>query len=61
MASATEPLTREDLPRFRAAFATYSICLAQPVGGIDELTLTGDDRASGLLARAWRAVEPETV
>lgn len=59
--SVRRPVTVEELPTFRAAFATYSICPGQPLAAIDDVVLPGDDRLPELLAEAWKVREPEAI
>jgi 4-amino-4-deoxychorismate lyase len=61
VSAVTRPVSLEDLPSFRSAFATYSICSEQPVGSIDGVAFPGDDRLPGLLAAAWESTAPEPV
>lgn len=59
--SVTRPVTIDEIGSFRAAFATYSWCPAQPVGSVDDTTFAADSSLDELLATSWNRMEPEAV
>lgn len=57
----TRPVSAEEIPHFKAGFATYSSYPGQPLASVDDTTFAGDDRLPGLLAQAWATQAPEAV
>ncbi|MBQ6640428.1 MAG: aminotransferase class IV [Saccharopolyspora sp.] len=54
------PVLLDELPALRAAFATNSVCPAQPIGSIDDVAFSGTGDADPL-SSAWAAVPAEPL
>lgn len=57
----TRPVSVEELPGYRAAYATNTALPIQPIDRIDQLSLPGDARGTDMLTTAWRQIMPEPI